>query len=79
MTEFAAHAQGEELSDEEADALVGTVDDTDPIEVVAGDESELAPVPDEWDASAHDEELRADEAVDTTPVELEGDQDDEET
>ena len=42
---------------------VGTVDDTEPIELEEGDESEAPVIPDTWDPSAHADEYNADPLV----------------
>lgn len=62
-----------ELTDEQADELVGTVDDTDPIEVERGEVSEVPDIPHTWDSTAHAEEMAADDQVEYAPGRLEGD------
>ena len=61
-----------ELTDDEADELVGTVDDDDPLELEEGDEAEVAPIPEEWDSSAHADEFAADGLVELTEDEGDG-------
>ena len=52
------------LSDADADALVGTVDDEDPVELIEDDEAGAPPAPpDYWDSDAHDDEYTEDPLV----------------
>ena len=44
------------------------MDDTEPVEVEDGDDSELAPMLDTWDAGAHHDELLMDPAVSFGPA-----------
>lgn len=61
-----------ELAEDITKQIVGDLDNTDPIELVEGDPSEVPAVPpddEEWDPSVHDDEYDDDPLVVITPDE----------